>query len=100
MGTDASIPVCYGGTNTTAFPATEIWVGDLSQPREGEHPVEVKAGQSADFSLAIDGGMTVTWGMRVLDYNVKYTAAFQTAAGGDRIVLGTPITLSGSRRLF
>lgn len=89
MGTDASIPVCYGGTNTTAFPETEVWVGDLSQPREGEHPVEVKAGKNEDFSLDIDGGMTVTWGMRVVDYNVKYTAAFEPAAGGGaRIELG------------
>ena len=77
LGSDDNIPVCYGGRNTTAFPETEIWQGDLKQPREGEHAVTVGAGAAEEFTHEIEGGMTVTWGLRVVEYNVKYTAVFE-----------------------
>ncbi len=94
LGSDDNIPVCYGGRNTTAFPETLIWEGDLRQAREGEHAVTVGAGAVEEFTLQIDGGMTVTWGMRVVDYNVKYTAAFEPQ-GSARIELGA--TEEGSK---
>lgn len=69
---DHNIPQCYGGSNTREFPQTEIWAGDLKHAREGETAVVVPAGQSRDFCLDIAGAATVTWGLRVWDYNVVY----------------------------
>ena len=94
LGSDDNIPVCYGGRNTTDFPETFIWQGDLRQAREGEHAVTVGAGATAEFTLPIEGNMTVTWGLRVVEYNVKYTAAFEPQ-GGSRIGLGA--TAEGSK---
>ena len=84
LGGDANIPTCYGGTNTSAFPETEIWQGNLKEAREGEHSVLVAAGQSEEFAQAVPEASTVTWGLRVVEYNIVYTASWEPAEGERR----------------
>ena len=66
----------------------------MRRAREGETQIVVPSGDSKIFSSAVQGPAIVTWGMRVVEYNVVYKAVFEPEQG-DVMQLGA--TTEGSK---